>query len=171
MQDNNLCKDNVNLVGKGISYKLSGLIVRIYQGKKYLSIPKDDFHFDIIGDIGEVKKDVVEEEREVKGGVIVGVKYFESYMSCYSCKGKVVESERGFGECGRCGMMQSLKRCKVMSTAKVDVEGDGTVFGVTMFSPVVEEVCEGEASKVGLLSARPFTFLVKNKNVVSCVSR
>ena len=34
-----LCKDNVNLVGKGISYKLSGLIVRIYQGKKSLSIP------------------------------------------------------------------------------------------------------------------------------------
>jgi hypothetical protein len=76
-------------------------------------------NWDIIGDIGEVKKDVVEEEREVKGGVIVGVKYFESYMSCYSCKGKVVESESGFGECGRCGMMQSLKRCKVMSTAKL----------------------------------------------------
>ena len=116
----------------------------------------------MIDDIREVKE---EEEREVKGGVVVGVKYFESYMSCYSYKGKVVESESGFGECRRCGMMQSLKRCKVMSTAEVDVEGDGTVFGATVFSLVVKEVCEGEPSKVGLLSARQFTFLLNNKNV------
>ena len=56
-------------------------------------------------------------------------------------------------------------------TAKVDIEADGVVHGVTMFSPVVKEICEGEASKVGLLSARLFNFMVNNKNIVSCVSR
>ena len=156
---------------KGVSYKLSGRIVRVYQGEKYLSVPKDDFGADMIDDIGEVVEEVVAEKSEIKGGVVVGVKYLDSYMSCYSCKEKVANSESGFGECGRCGMMQTMKKCKVMSTAKVDIEADGAVHGVTMFSPVVEEICEGEVSKVGLLSARPFNFMVNKKNIVSCVSR
>ena len=42
-----------------------------------------------------------------------------------------------------------------MSTAKIDIKADDRVYGVTMFSPVIEEICKGgEASKVGLLSAK-----------------
>ena len=160
-----------DMLVKGVSYKLSGMIVRVYQGEKYLSVPKDDFGVEILDDIGEVLEKIVEEEREIKGGIVVGVKYLDSYMSCYSCKEKVANSETGFGKCGRCEMMQTMKKCKVMSTVQVDIEADGAVHGVTMFSPVVEEICEGEASKVGLLSIRPFKFMVNNKIIVSCVSR
>ena len=69
-----------------MSYELSGMVVRNYMGKKYLSIPKDDFDVNI----GEVDEEIVEEEKEMKGAVVVGVKYFESYDACYSCKRKVV---------------------------------------------------------------------------------
>ena len=165
-----LWEDNIDLLVKGVCYKLSGMIVRNYQGKKYLSVPRDNFCLEIIEDIGEVEEEEIEEEREIKGGTVVWVKYFDSYMSCYSCKGKITSSESGFGEYGRCGMMQTVKKCQVMSTAKVDIEADDVVYGVTMFSPVVEEICEGgEASKVGLLSARPFNFTVNNKNIVSSI--
>ena len=51
-----------------MSYELSGMVVRNYIGKKYLSIPKDDFDVNI----GEVDEEIVEEEKEMKGAVVVG---------------------------------------------------------------------------------------------------
>ena len=36
-------EDNVGIFQKDMSYKLSGLRVRTYSGKKYLSIPKENF--------------------------------------------------------------------------------------------------------------------------------
>ena len=124
-----LWEDNVDLLVKGMSYELSGMVVRNYMGKKYLSIPKDDFDVNLIDDIGEVDEEIVEEEKEMKGAVVVGVKYFESYDACYSCKGKVVATG-SVGECGQCGIMQKIEKCSTSTTAKIDVEVDGhyTVF-------------------------------------------
>ena len=48
-----------------VLYKLLGMVVRTYQGKKYLSIPRDDFHIEIIDDIGEVDEEVVEDEKDI----------------------------------------------------------------------------------------------------------
>ena len=66
-------EDNIDLLVKGVSHKLSGMIVRNY----HLSVPRDNFCL-------EITEDIEIEERKIKGGTVVGVKYFDSYMSCYS---------------------------------------------------------------------------------------
>ena len=72
---------------EGVSYKLSGLIVHTCNGKKYLSMPKDSSHFEVIADVGATEEKGVEEVEKMKGVVVIGVKYFDAW---YSCKGKVV---------------------------------------------------------------------------------
>ena len=154
-----------------ISYKLSGLIMRTYNGKKYLSIPKDSsFDFEVIGDIGVTVEKEVEEEGKMKGAIVIGVKYFDAYNACYSCKGKVVVSG-SVGECGRCGMMQRVEKCKMAVTVKMDIEADGCVKCVSAFSPIVEEICEGDVSKAALLSCQAFDVVFNENNVVISVSR
>ena len=160
-----LWEENINCLEEGVSYKLSGLIVRTYNGKKYLSMPKDSsFDFEIIDDVGATEEKGVEEEGKMKGVVVIGVKYFDAYNACYSCKGKVVLSG-GVGECGRCGMMQRAEKCKTAITVKMDIEADGYVKCVSAFSPIVEEICEGDMSKRAL---QAFDVVINEKKVIFC---
>ena len=55
---NQLCVAGILLTGE--SYKLSGLMVRAFKGRKYLSIPKDEFKIDDIGlvDDGSTEFDI-----------------------------------------------------------------------------------------------------------------
>ena len=163
-----LWEEHINCFEEGVSYKLSGLIVRTYNGKKYLSIPKDSsFDFEVIDDVGATEEKGVEEEGKMKGVVVIGVKYFDA---CYSCKGKVVLSG-GVGECGRCGMMQRAEKCKTAITVKMNIEADGYVKCVSAFSPIVEQICEGDVSKRALLSCQDFDVVINEKNVIISVSR
>ena len=96
--------DNVGVLQEGESYKLSGLSVRTYCNKKFLSIPKDNFTIAIADDIGEVVDyGEVEKERKMTGVVILGIKFFEVYSGCYSCRGKVTPTTDKLGDCSRCG--------------------------------------------------------------------
>lgn len=81
--------DNTGVLQEGESYKLSGLIVRTYCNKKYFSVPKENFTIACIDGIGEVCHDEEERERNMTGVVIIGVKFFEIYHACYSCRGKI----------------------------------------------------------------------------------
>ena len=82
-------KDNIGVLQPGNSYKLSGLMVRMYNGKKYLSVPKDGFQISSIEDIGVVEDVEVEvaKERKLTNVGIVGIKVFEIYSGCYACMG------------------------------------------------------------------------------------
>ena len=163
-----LWEENINCLEEGVSYKLYGQIVRTHNGKKYLSIPKDSsFDFEVIDDVGATEEKGVEEEGKIKGVVVIGVKYFDA---CYSCKGKVVLSG-GVRECGRCGMMQRAEKYKTAITVKMDIEADGYVKCVSAFSPIVEEICEGDVSKRALLSCQAFDVVINEKNFFISVSR
>ena len=92
-------EDNTGILKENSSYQLSGLMVHTFRNKTYLSILKDDFQIEVISDIGDVEDNIEENnEREMDGAVVVGVKSFDIYNAFYSCKGKVED------ECGRCGI-------------------------------------------------------------------
>ena len=130
----------------GNSYKLSGLMVRMYNGKKYLSVPKDGFQISSIEDIGVVEDVEVEvaKERKLINVGIVGITFFEIYNGCYACMGKVTPHS---GCCGRCGSTQRLDRCKEQTSAKLDVESEGDVIMLSAFSPVLDDICQGSTYK------------------------
>ena len=161
--------DNTGVL-QGESYKLFGLIVRTYCNKKYLSVPKENFTIACIDDIGEVHHDEEENERKMARVIIVGVKFFEIYHACYSCRGKITPTTDVLGECNRCTTTRRLDRCKMMASARMDVEADGVIQNLTCFSPILEEICDGEPSKAALLLCKPFNLAYSEKNVITSVT-
>ena len=117
-------EDNVGLFVKGGSYKLSGLNVRTFNGKKYLSIARDNFTVIKIDDIGEVKEDTsdLEVQCRITGVKIVGVKFLDVYSGCYACKGKVTAISDILGDCDRCGVTQKIEQCKMYNSARMDYQ-------------------------------------------------
>lgn len=75
------------------------------------------------------------------------------------------------GECGRCGITQKLDKCKEIASAKIDLEVEGIIKNVSVFSPIIEELCQGEPSKIALLSCEAFNAVYSEKNVIVSVSR
>ena len=59
-------EENVGILLVGDCYKLSGLVVRTYNGKKYLSVPTEGFHATKVEDIGVVENVPEEPATEVK---------------------------------------------------------------------------------------------------------
>lgn len=165
--------ENVGILEQGMSYELSGVIVRTYGGKKYLSVSKEEFQAVSIDDIGEVEGDNVEllGERKLKNVMIVGVKYFETYDGCYACKGKVMPRSEILGDCNRCGSTQRLDRCKQLTTVKLDVESDSELRSLSAFSPVIEDICQGDASMAALLCSEAFDLVYSEKNVILSITR
>ena len=148
-------KDNIGVLQPGNSYKLSGLMVRMYNGKKCLSVPKDGFQISSIEDIGVVEDVEVEVAKERKL-TNVGIIGFEIYNGCYSCMGKVTP------RCGRCGSTQRLDRCKEQTSAKLDVESEGDVIMLSAFSPVLDDIYQGSTSIDALLSYERFYSVDRN---------
>ena len=142
--------------------------MRTYCNKKYLSVPRDNFTISCIDYIGEI--DHGEEEKELKM-TGVGVKLFEAYRGCYSCRGKITLTADLLGDCNRCGTTQRLDRCKMMASARMDLEANGILRSLIGFSPILEERCGGDPSKEALLSCELFNLVYSEKNVITHVSR
>ena len=169
-------EDNVGLFSVGQSYKLSNLMVRSFKGKKYLSIPKDGFQVSTVQDIGIVKEDTIEElvkEKTLKSVSIVGVRYLQTYESCYSCSGKVSPENANSGHCNRCGTIQLLERCKLKTSATLDLQcsKDNSTYSLTAFSPILEQICNGSANIETLLSCDAFDLCYSDKNIISSIKR
>ena len=82
-----LWENNIGALKVGASYKLSGMMVREFDGKKFLSMPKQDAEITSIPDIGAV----MEEECAVAAGcymedAVIGVVLLDTYSSCCICK-------------------------------------------------------------------------------------
>ena len=83
---------NTGLLTVDRYYKLCGLIIRTYQSKKYLSVPRDGFQVSEIDDIGVVENKISEKEKltatKLSDAWVAGVKYFKKIDGCYSCPEK-----------------------------------------------------------------------------------
>ena len=117
-------ESNVGVLQQGMSYKLSGMNVRTYNNKKYLSIARDGFTISEIDDIGEVER-VYETECKITQAVVVGIKYFDVYIACYACNSKVIATSDVLGDCTRCATTPRIDKCKEQHSAKLDLESKG----------------------------------------------
>ena len=98
-----LWEDNVGVLAEGESYSLSGVKVRSFKGQKNLSIPKIGFQCMPIADIGTVCTTTpdIDEVHSIDRVQVQGVKYFDTYRACYSCKAKVNPTTDTIGKCTR----------------------------------------------------------------------
>ena len=108
-----LWEDNVGVLAEG---DLSGVKVRSFKGQKYLSIPKIGFQCMPIADIGTVCTTTpdIDEVHSIDRVQVQGVKYFDTYRACYSCKAKVNPTTDTIGKCTRCQSIQRLVPSKYL---------------------------------------------------------
>ena len=168
-------EDNVGLLVVGESYKLSGLVVRTFNGKKYLSVQTEGFVATKIDDIGVVAEVPEEQATEKKftGVSIVGVKSFETFDGCYSCSGKVVPRSEAspIGSCSRCGTLQRLDRCQESATARLDLDTGNEIITVAAFTDILKKICNARITLENLLCSEDFDAVISDRNVVVTVTR
>ena len=98
-------EEMIGQVAEGLSYRFTGMMVRMFKGKKFLSTSKTESNIEVISDIGEVE---VDDDLEVEGGEssngglrrlvkgvkVVGVDRFTQYSGCFKCSSKWMKMTR-----------------------------------------------------------------------------
>ena len=158
---------NIGALKVGASYKLSGMMVREFDGKKLLSMPKQDGEITSISDIGAVMKEecAVADGHYMKDAVIIGVLLLDTYSSCCICKSKVQVMSATRGQRNKCNMVQQLNE---QTPAKLVVQTEGVANTLTTFTPTLQETCQGSVVTVEAL-VLPIIFRVEY--VITNISR
>ena len=169
-------EDRVGLLEVEKSYELKNVTVRAYQGVKYLSL-SEKAEVKEVCDVGDVSDEVIDSESVgvvVVKGEIVSVCRLDEYMSCRVCNAKLVELNKVFGQCTKCGTKAKLSKVGRNTAANVMIEDDaGKEHRVTMFDEVVQQVMkdvqEGDDVAEKLLGAPVMKYTISKKGIVSSV--
>ena len=153
----------------GGSYSLTGMTVREFRGRKFLSTAKDNSSIVSTEDIGEVAPEgentIVDTTPQscswVKNVRVVGVITLEKYSCCIKCSTKLVpdDDDADLGHCSKCQMMQCIDNGSNGIMAKLMVVSGGTKLILCAFGKVVENIATKPAEEVtipALLKATPF---------------
>ena len=164
---------NVTSLKKGGSYKLSGLMVKVYNGLRYLSIPKEDVHIINILDIGSVEENEPKNtDVSLEDAVVMGVMHLETFRSCFMCKGKVQTTSAAIGKCEKCSITVRLSKCVQEIAAKLVIESQQKTKILSAFSPIVQEICQREdVTEEALLKADNFDLLFSPNHVIASINR
>ena len=169
-----LWEDNIGNITEGESYKLSGMMVRTFQNKHYLSMPRDNATIDPLSDIGDVEEDESDDEHyhELIAARVTAVPMLHTYRTCIACNGKVLlePSNHELGRCGKCQMMQRVDDCGTQLSAKLTVKARDTRITLQAFGSTITTICD-PVSEMTLLTAPPFTVTYDDNNVVTNVTR
>lgn len=167
------------------SYKLSGMVVREFRRRKFLSTSKEKSTIKVVQDIGEV---VTESESQdsisdmtppsyswVRDVRVVGVMHVDKYICCLKCKTKLVpdSEDADLGHCSKCDMVQCLDGGSKGLMAKLMIASAAENLSLCAFGKIVENIAEkpvGEVSIATLLKANPFK-MIHVDGIIQNVSR
>ena len=183
-----LWEQYVDTMNEDECYSLRNFVVREFNYRKYLSMPREGATTVPIEDIGEVEQADSDSEFELVNSQIsdvqiIGVPQLDTYKACLQCKARVEPLALPLGRCSKadCAMMQRYDLCTNQLSAKLLVLHSSTVSdnkfykSLHAFGSVVEGlagVTDGPIDADDLLSAPPFKTITYNeKNVVTGFSK
>ena len=173
-------EDDINRLQQGKSYKLTDVLVREYNSKKYLSTALENTTIQEVTDIGQVI-DPNEEDVDKNLGVtqtienvrVVGVVFLKEYYKCLKCSSKVISSDDPeIGKCSKCLMQQLLDACISTVSAQLMIKA-GTNQSLTLMvhGDTLKDIANSDQVTItSLLKAPPFTVLFKEE-VIRSISR
>ena len=164
--------DDINMFEVGNSYHLKHILVKSYQGEKYLQFPKQGASFEQLEDIGTVATDDVNTYEHITNSEIAGVISFDDFLLCLICKNKVQPSDDQFGSCTECNTVQKINLCKRQMRAKLLLTlPGGNYITLSVFGDHLKHICcEQPVTRDNLLHVPPFTFTYNNQ-VINSISR
>ena len=176
-----LWEDDIGILDEGTSYKLSNIMVCIYQNKRYLSKPRDSSSvIEPLSDIEDVIDDDVDmqenckQEGDVMEAEVIAVPMFQSYRTCISCKGKVLVDigNDGLGRCTKCQTLQKLVKCGTQDYATIIVQSGERVVTLQAFGSIMKLICITEPlNEEALLMAPPFNAAYNSESVITSIWR
>ena len=169
-----LWEGDVNRLTEGQCYKLSDMTVKVYDGKKFLSMSPEARVVDI-ADIGQVVTPDAEEcsGNRVIRGMVIGVQSTEEYCSCILCNAKVEHTSPENGRCSKCLVVWGLSECG----ARLVVKGeDNEVYRLTAFKNEVIAICAGVSGNQPysekLMEVRDkLTFTANHRDIILTVEK
>ena len=149
-------ENEIGKVEKGGSYKLAGVLVREYNGRKYLSTSLENSSIQPIYDIGPVVPDdhygfdvddinigkLADQLQDVK---VVGVIYLDDHKKCLKCASKVVgvTDDPEIGKCSKCAMLQCIEACQSSLTSRLMIKStsdSGMPITLLAFGDVLKDI-------------------------------
>ena len=106
------------------SYWLSGLLVREFQTKRYLTTAKEDTHIQEISDVECLPQEENPEQSDVDPIVkVIAVESISAFQSCLKCRCRIIklEDEDKFGQCTKCDTLHLLLKTNHLLAAKMTV--------------------------------------------------
>ena len=154
------------------SYKLQGVTVSEYLGKKFLSLGKQGFQIQQVDDIGDVEH--LLETNSTNATVdnkqtnvcIAAVINLESYYSCSQCNAKVVPDmeDPDIGSCTKCDTLHCINHCKNEMSAYLLLRCHHSNQSFRAFGQVIKDIAQTdkEVTKRPLVKSKPFTIYHTN---------
>lgn len=113
-----LWQEDVDKLNVNESYEVGHLMVKSFEGKKYLTPPKTapQWTFKRCDDIEIIDESVIEEsvredKKVMNNAFVCGVKTIEMTVSCLSCKQCFISPYAKVIKCTKCSTSQRLDRC------------------------------------------------------------
>lgn len=119
-----LWENYVHKLDEDCSYTLKNFVVREYQEKKYLSMPRDGSEVFPLDDIGDTQDIDSDSDTDLPGlqcadAVVIGVPQLDTYKACLTCKARVEPQTPPLGRCSKCAMLQRFDLCPDQWSAKL----------------------------------------------------
>ena len=179
-----LWEQNIDALTPDSSYSLQNFVVREYEGRKFLSMPRDGAEIIPLPDVGpidtESDSDSEREVLETFNVQVTGVPQLDSYKACLGCKARVEPSSPSLGRCSKCAMLQRFDICPEQMLAKLVVMSlarpRGPVKQLHALGKIVQDLAEREdtdsITQNALLTSRPVEHISFNeRNVITAFSR
>ena len=111
------------MISDGKSYKLGNVTVRTFNAAKFIS-SGENCGIEEIDDIGNVVDDEnpvdgVRRAIVVKADIVGIIGNVDTYKSCCSCNGKIIETNAPIGVCSKCNSKMKITRCSDHSVVNV----------------------------------------------------
>ena len=154
------------------SYSISKLMVRVFNGDYYLSLPAHGAMVQIFDDIDEVIEDIPDSmESKIKGATVISVKEIKQFLACEFCTGKVEleNDEPNYGTCTKCSAYIKTQRCKETLSAKFMVETPSLeISTLVAYDDVLRSIVgEKPITKKNLMAAKIFDCAHNSYHVVT----
>ena len=136
-----LWQDDIGKLDVEQSYHIQNLLVRSYDGSKYLTPPKSGSTITPKDDIGAVEEPEDEEDKnELVDADVIAVPYIAANKICVSCKGKVDSLNEHIGRCTKCSTLQRLDKCSQQLSAKLIVGIQDRSLHLHAFLPMIRRI-------------------------------
>lgn len=171
-----LWEEDIGKLSESKSYHLSNLLIREFQGKRYLTTTKEETHIEEISEVECIPLEEFEESEMDPVVTVIAVENISAFQSCMKCKCRIIklEDEEELGQCTKCDTVQFLSETKHLLAAKMTVKSTSEeIYDVRAFGSVllnIAETTEDVLTAVTLMKAKPFT-MQQRDGIIQSIKR